>query len=188
MNPAHLLHVYEAAKRDEHFFVEQHQRRLAYFTSLIIAVIGGIVLGTVHAKGVTAHLLLLLLPLLLVVIAEYAKQATGMIYRRFLETITVIAKLEQDLDMASIRTGTRWFEFEPIVHMRHLQSRAQSGTSEEFVVKHMEEGYREVVMGMLTKARYAGWFAFALVALKALYVVLLTCGIDLSQNWCCLWG
>lgn len=188
MNPAHLLPLYETAKRDEHFFVEQHQRRLAYFTNLVIAVVGGIVLGAVHAKGVTAHLLLLLLPLLLVVIAEYAKQATGMIYRRFLETITVIAKLEQDLDMTSNRTGTRWFELEPIVHMRHLQSRERSGTSDEFVATHMAEGYRAVVVGMLSKARVVGWVAFALLALKAVYVVLLTCGIDISRNWCCLWG
>lgn len=186
MNPAHLLTVYEAAKRDEHFFVEQHQRRLAYFTSLIIAVVGGIVLGTVHAKGVTAHLLLVLLPLLLVVVARYAIEATGTIYRRFLETITVIAKLEHEMHMTAPRPGNGWFGSEPYVHMRHINSRGESGTSAAFVEKHMTEGYRDVVVGMLNKARLIGWVATGLLALKALYVLLLTCGIDISRNWCCL--
>jgi hypothetical protein len=172
-----LLCLYEAKLRDIHFYIDQHNKRVAFFIGLIVAIATGIAIGTVQARGIVAQLLLLLLPLLLTVVARAAQMGTRRLYRNYLITITMMAKLEHDLGLDRPRTGSTWAEREPYVFSDHLNSRSNS-TSSAFVEANLRQGYRAVLDQLFNLTRQVGWVVLCLLILRLFCDILVWC-----KNW-----
>jgi hypothetical protein len=74
-----------------------------------------------------------------------AIQGTGRVYQRLLETITVRAKLEQELGFTSSQpqgdgAAQAYWQSEPLIPQRHIESRTKFESSKGFIAAHLPKG------------------------------------------------
>jgi len=137
---------YQLVVEEEHYFLTEHQRRIAFFSSFITTILAATFAGFVSSDKWHHFYLLSAGPISVIVISYIAKMGVGRIYQRFLETITVRAKLEERLGFTLKPTQRQknkrgWSLTEPIVPLRHLESRVDSSyaSSREWVDAHLQK-------------------------------------------------
>ncbi|MDT8429563.1 MAG: hypothetical protein RQ757_12455 [Pseudomonadales bacterium] len=142
------LHVEE-----EHHFLVEHQKRVSFYTSIVTAILGATVAGTINVEDTTHFLLLQIGPLLVFGVSRIAKDGTYRLYQRFLESITIRAKIEQELGLTTPEASdipNRYWEGESIVPPRHVLSRRASSSSSAFIKQHGNLGYHASTRRLLT--------------------------------------
>lgn len=172
-NQEELLKLYELIINEEHYFIEAHQTRIKFYTSIISAILAATVAGVFKATAWFHFSVLCLGPFLAVMVSRIAVDGTYRLYQRFLEAITVRAKIEQLLGFTrppnvSTNTSTSYWGNEALVPERHIRSRKGCASSESFIDLHSEKGYH------LWTMRFFRWLQllslFLLVALVALAI------------------
>jgi hypothetical protein len=144
-----MLELYALVIKEEQYFISEHQNRVAFFSGLISALLGGTVLGIFSAKEWYHFAILMIAPLTIVAVSIIAIMATRRPFQRFLETVTMKAKIEHDLGYAKprgrIEPGEyhRWVASEPLVSKRHLDSRNDPtfSTSQQWVTAHLNKWF-----------------------------------------------
>ena len=122
-----FIELYKIVTEEAHYFLNEHQKRISFYVSLLTALIGGIVIGFFYSKYWYHYLLLVLGPITLIRISSIAKLGTERMYQRFLEAITVRAKLEHRLGMdLNDQNNKSWLKNEPLITKRHMDSRNNS--------------------------------------------------------------
>jgi hypothetical protein len=148
METTDLLKLYELYIKEEHDFLEAHQTRIKYYSTIISALFVALIAGILKASQWYHVMILLIGPVLIFVIAKIAKEGTFRLYQRFLEAITMRAKVERDLGLASpnlspVNESTTYWEDEPIISPRHLDSRLKITKSDKFIEEHKKKGYHK---------------------------------------------
>lgn len=118
-----LLHL---AWEQEKYFLDELQRRLVFFGSLLPALVGATVVGVLSATEWFHFLVLVAGPWVVLLVGGAARDAMRRSSRRFLEAVTLRAKCEHALGMTNQRPGpgrSTWVETEPLVCGRHLRGR-----------------------------------------------------------------
>jgi hypothetical protein len=146
-----LIKLYALSINEEHHFIEAHQNRVAYYSGLATAIIAGLAAGLFQSSEWYHYAALTIGPVMLCAISIIAREGTFRLYQRFLEAVTVRAKLEQALDLTKKSFQTQdseglYWKSEPIIAHRHIESRRAYNTSDEFIRQHAEKGYHGVTL------------------------------------------
>ena len=156
------IELYKICVEEEHYFIAEHQKRIAFYTGLLSAVLTLTIGGFLKATSWYHFIVLVLGGLLLVAISKIAKAGTGRLYQRFLETVTTRAKFEQDLGFSQQRSQGEgeWVKAEPYSPVRHLMSRTEHKykTSKDWVAAHLKkkDNYHGVSSTLFSVAFWIG--------------------------------
>ncbi len=146
MGNEELLKLYELVINEEHYFLDAHQNRVAFYSGILSVLVAGTVAGFFQASEWYHLVFLCVGPVLIFVVSTIAIDGTFRIYQRFLEAITIRAKIEQELSLTkkhSVNTnvsGSYW-QSEPIIPLRHIKSREDYESSNAFIKNHETKGY-----------------------------------------------
>lgn len=141
-----ILNLYKIVIEEEHFFAREHQSRIEFFVGIISALMTVTVVGAFRAKIWYEYLFVIVGPILILVVSEIAIEGTFRLYRRFLESITMRAKIEQIIGLTKETVShdrNEYWPSEPIIPSRYLQARHASTSSEEFIEKLSKAGYHK---------------------------------------------
>jgi hypothetical protein len=141
-----LLKLYELAIDEEHYYLDAHQDGIAFYSGISSALVTGIGIGLFQASEWYHFALLCVGPVLIFAVSTIAVGGTLRKYQRFLETITVRAKIEQELGLTITQpSGTNapdsYWQSEPIIPHRHIGNRRKYESSEAFINAHATMGY-----------------------------------------------
>ncbi len=162
MTEERLWGLLEKCWKEEAFFLEHHHRRTAFYSGFITLLLGGGVAGFMQAVGLVEKGVVLLAPALAIVVAELGKRASRRVRQRILEIMCMRAKVEVELNLNAPRAAQgAWYETEPFVQGRHLQSWTQAESGGEFVEQNMTQGAQQQVERIFRVSQVA---AVALIA------------------------
>jgi len=141
-----LLKLYELAINEEHYYGNAHQDRIAFYSGILSALVTGTGVGFFQASEWYHFAFLCVGPILIFAVSTIAIEVAFREYQRFLETVTVRAKIEQKLGLTSTqRSGASASDFywqsEPIIPHRHIESRRKHESSRSFIDAHATKGY-----------------------------------------------
>jgi hypothetical protein len=157
LRPENVLKLYEIACEEEKSFLEAHQNRVAFFAGLLSTVLAATLAGFFQAGAAYQLAGLLAGPVIIVALARLATGATERFYRRFLEVVTVKAKLQHQLGLLLPRDGQgKWWMDEPLVPTRHLTSRAENQSSDEFIKARLKSGYQASIIMFFELFKWVG--------------------------------
>jgi hypothetical protein len=167
-----LKFLYEKNLQEEHFNLDEQQKRIAFFAGLISAIFGGTIAGMLHATHLEELAALSLGPVLIIALARMACRAAGRFYRRFLEVISLRAKIEFELGLAGERDlAPHWMGSGPLIAKRHFESRISRKDDQEFVLRNERGGYQAITVGLFRTTEVIA--AILLVLLASKFIVIL---------------
>ena len=147
------MKLLEMTRDDEHTSLDAHHKRVAFYSSLISAILAATVAGAMRADTWLHYLLLLVGPVLVFSLATIARDGTFRFYQRFLEAVTTRAKLDQSLGLTDPdllpRPDTGYWLNESLVPPRYLKSRSDVTGSQEFIDKRKTTGYQRPTIRLL---------------------------------------
>ncbi|MGB2804917.1 MAG: hypothetical protein WBD64_08500 [Candidatus Zixiibacteriota bacterium] len=156
------LELYKTCVEEEHYFLSEHHKRIAFYTGLLSAILALTIGGFLKAETWYHFGVLILGGFLMVGISSIAKSGTQRLYQLFLEAITTRAKLEEDLGFSEERGKPEkgWPMAEHYIPKRHLdsQSNQEGKTSWDWVKAHLEEkeNYHGISTKLFTGALWVG--------------------------------
>jgi hypothetical protein len=168
-----ILEIYKICVEEEHYFLAEHQKRVAFYTGLISAILTLTIGGFLEAPEWYQFAVLALGGILLFAVSGLAKSGTRRMYQRFLETVTTRGKLEYELGFSEERgqLGQAWVQREPYSPLRHLESRhnSQWQTSRSWVDYHLDkkENYQGVSRRLFSITLWVGIGLIAVAILLA---------------------
>ena len=140
-----FLKIYELIINEEHHYIKEHQTRVSFYTGIITAFIAGIIAGIFQASEWFHFLFLLVGPISIFFISIIAIKGVSRVYNRFLESITIRAKIEQELGLVNQRSKDKEYSYwqsEPIIPTRHIESRKKCESSESFIKNKKTKDYQ----------------------------------------------
>ena len=158
-----LLKLYELAVGEEHQFLDAHQNRVAFYSGILSALVAGTIAGLFQASEWYHLAILCVGPILIFVVSRIAIDGTFRLYQRFLEAVTIRAKIEQQLGLTqkhsvnSDATGSYW-QSEPIITLRHIESRKAYESSSSFITEHSRKGYHFWTIRLFRTFQWVGIF------------------------------
>lgn len=144
-----LLKLLELYIDEEHKFLESHQKRVAFYSSIISAVLAATIAGIFKSTESIHYLFLIVGPILIYIICLIALDGTFRFYQRYLETVTQRAKIEQLLlltqpTVVNDRKNILYWSDEPVIPERLLQSRMNMESSSIFIEQSKNKGYQKI--------------------------------------------
>lgn len=140
-----LEKLLEIEINEEQHFLEAHQKRVAFYSSILSAILAATIAGAMKATSGIHYTLLLAGPVLIFAIAHIARDGTFRIYQRFLEAITIRAKIEQVIGLTEpikkIRFSLEYWADEPFVPSRHMKARRKENSTDGFIEARKKLGY-----------------------------------------------
>lgn len=133
-----LMRLYLEAQQEERFYVEGHTKRAAFYAGVATTVLAAGIAGVFQADTREEYLSLVLVSALVTSVGWLGKASAFRWYRRFIEVLTKIAKVEQRLgltgaDYGGTDPGEGYWLGEPLVPPRHVASRNSYSSSAEFI-------------------------------------------------------
>lgn len=139
-----LIEIYKTTVLEEQFFLSDHHKRLAFYIGFISTLFVGTIAGIYKAQEAYEYLLIIVGPLAIWVLSFVGYKISKRAYKRFLETITVKAKIERklNLDKKPINVDdqdTDWISTEQILNSRDIENQKKGNfkTSAEWVDNQM---------------------------------------------------
>jgi hypothetical protein len=140
-----ILKKYELTIQQEHDHYESYRTHVKFYVGLLGVLLGAGVI--MLSRGpVQYHLVVLVgLPSLTILISFYGINSVDTGYRRWLETVTILAKLEHLLGFDKSKNAegdSRDFKWsaEALVSTRHVVDRNSYENSEDFIKDCMRKG------------------------------------------------
>jgi hypothetical protein len=140
-----LLEMLRLYSEEERHWLQEHHSRAIYYTSLLTSVAGAILFGYFNIKAPTHFIIICVGSLTLTLLAKRAAKGMRRLYRRYLEAITMRAKIEQWLGlMAPINGELAYWRGESLIPQRFRDARSAHATSADFVNANERLGYQEI--------------------------------------------
>jgi len=157
-----LWKLYEQNLDEERYYLTKHYMYLNLYIGLLSALVTAMGVGFLSAREWYHFLLLCVVPVLVIKISDVGKENAFRAYQRFMETISVRAKLESDLGLLEPRAISgndgkvqqNWWESEPLVDTRYLASRARYSSSRDFVTGESRKGAQRLAERLLSVFKY----------------------------------
>lgn len=153
-----LLRLYDNTFKDESEHIQLEQKTLTLFSTLILAIIGGvlIVLKDMN-EDIIKTTTLFVGGFLEIIISFITISAYKANYRRHLESIALRAKLEDLLNFQSEEyKGSLYWKEETLLLKRYEIDRGQYENSDEFVQDRVNKGFALVVKRVFTIISFIG--------------------------------
>ena len=169
-----FLDLYKCTIDEEHKELEMHQSRVAFLTGLISALFAATFVGVTQADEWHEYAFLYAGPILIIGLALVGRVVSTQFYVRFLDAVTMRAKLEQRLGLTSgphleVSAEEVYWQNEPFVPTRHLNSRRdprynqlehegiEYAGSLDWVKEHLLTGYNKSALRLFnTMIRRSG--------------------------------
>ncbi len=151
----HKENVYELIKiymLEEQYFLESHQKRVVFFISTIVAIMAATIAALTRLEPSFASFGLLFGPASMYALTHYGKEGTYRFYQRFIETVTIKAKLQNiaGLDVPGVDFSEEFgWRSEPVIPDRHVASTIEFENSSQFKNALDRKGYQGVVESLL---------------------------------------
>lgn len=174
MDKHNLIDIYKIAVEEETHFLDMHQSRVKFFLGIVSALLAGTVAGLFKSTLWYEFALMSLGPILIAFTCFVSMKGVFRLYQRFLEAVTVRAKIEQQLGMTLPLPNTTkndYWSNEPVIAPRHLKSRREHPTSEKWLEQITKQGYNS-----WTDKFFLGGYLLAAVLL--IIIVLLSFNAD----------
>ena len=151
MNDNTLLKLYEITINEEHFSIKMHQDRVSLYSGFVSTIIAAVVVGFLQASKWYHFIALCVGPVLSFIIAENAIDGCYRDYRRFIETVTIRAKIEQEMGLTErpsrqSQNFDLYWPQEPLIPSRYIKARKMYRSSEEFTQELSKKGLHKVVV------------------------------------------
>ena len=161
-----LVDLYKVFVDEETKFLEMHQGRVKFFLGITSGIVAGTIAGIYKSTLWYQFALMSLGPVLIFFTCSISIEGVFRLYQRFLEAISVRAKLEQQLGLTKtlpLMSEEDYWPGEPIVAPRHFDSRKKYSTSKEWIEAHSNHGYH-----LWTVRLFRGGQVLALVLLAVI--------------------
>lgn len=165
-----LIKLYELSFSDESELIQLEQKTLALFTSITLAVIGGVlfVLKDMNDPFVK-ELALFTGGILIIILSILAIEAYRSNYRRHLETIARRAKIEDLLELNDDKyKGKVYWKDEALILTRYITDRSMYKNSEDFVKDRLSKGFAPIVKNIFISISLIG-FLFIIIGFIKLF-------------------
>lgn len=167
LQASEIISLYQLIAEEERAFLEAHQTRVKFFTTIVTAILAATIAGVTKVSVWYYIAILGIGPLLAIAVAWIAIKGTNRLYWRWLWSITIRAKLEQRLGLTEpqhvpVKPGSYW-SAEPIVSPKHIESRQKCTTSVEFFERFKHAGYNH-----WTKCLFLGFICISGILLVAM--------------------
>lgn len=186
-----LLKLYEVYAKEQISYLDSHYKYRNYYTTILSALLAIFVGGMLqfHEKPFAPALFFILL--CICILSEFGKRTVDRYYRRFLESITVLAKIDNALGLdktikttKSRFTNILWSNDKQLLPDRWIRDRQKHNNSEAFISERMKMGDN----------RYAHWvfsfFELVSIALGLLSIMVFlqfygffNAGVDCNLLW-----
>ena len=144
MEESNLMTLLALSIEEEKFYLEMYHKELSFFWGSISLILGATIAGGMKAESSFDYLILLVGPLLILAVGRTIKESLLSSYGRFLEIISMRAKIELRLELnKELSEPLEYWGTEPILHPRHLKARAEFNSSSEFVEINSKKGIYE---------------------------------------------
>ena len=181
-----LIKLYELAQQEEHFYIEGQVKRLAFYSGLVTAILGATVYRLLDCDRYYEMFILTIGPLAAIAVSLRGIRSAGRYYRRLIEVVTKLAKLDQRLGLTGPNYGGSdpdggYWPKESLIPNTQLKSRSKcGGTSAAFIERNKKRGdYVNTRCVFLIGITASSLIAVGLVGLG----VLVACGIlDISKG------
>ena len=142
-----ILKLYELSVNEEHYFLDAHQSRATFYSGFISALVVGTVAGLLRANDWKQLVAICAGPILIFIISKIALKGCFRFYQRYIETVTIRAKIEQELGLTRCQLDNTdetdfYWQSEPIIPFRHINSRKTYNTSDDFIKQFIDKGYQ----------------------------------------------
>lgn len=150
----HFLELWKQYYVNEVAYLDLHFKYANWYSAFFIALFAAYIVGLSQYYTSLASIFFLALPILVIVLAQLARKAMDRFYQRFLEAVTMLAKLEKLLGLdgpIQAKSNVKslmdlWPEDKRFIPERHYRSRyAEEKSSREFVKKGMKLGANRIV-------------------------------------------
>lgn len=143
-----LLKIYEVIVDEEHYYSIANEKNIAFYSGIITALFAGTVVSLLRTTEWYHLIALCLAPTIIYIISDIAVESTQRFYHRWLVTVTMRAKIEQELGLTVWNSNVDdasniYWQTEPIIALRHIESRKNHPSSEDFIEANLEEGNRK---------------------------------------------
>jgi len=162
------LKLYEIFINEEHHFLSEHQLRFSFYAKLMSSIALLTLYGLYRLESLAGHLLLLLGPISVIVISYQARDGCFRFYQRFIEAVSMRAKLEYKLGLMDKKSKKGpWYEIDEIVPPRQMESRIETrdhkiiDSTKEWIDLCKKGGYHKSVLNILTLSTILGGLLLA---------------------------
>ena len=168
------LKLYDIFVKEEQHFLESHQTRVKFYTSIISALLVATVAGILKSTEWHHYLLMLVGPTLSFFVSVIALDGTFRLYQRFLESVSMRAKIEQIIGMTKQTKFQEdnvpsYWDNESIVPPRHLQSRIESKSTENFIKTYSKKGYHRSTHHLFRIFQILSAIMFIIISIRAVW-------------------
>ena len=143
-----LLMIHQESQEGQISEVDLHYKYVNYYSTICSALLTAFVAGMLQFYKESISLVLLVIPIIVIIIAEHGKGAVDRFYQRFLEHIVISAKIENMLGLDSqiqikgepIPSKLLWPNDEVFMPKRNVDDRFEYIDSENFIKERMKGG------------------------------------------------
>jgi len=133
-NGTPLWTLYQTVVDEQHRYLDRLQKRVSFYTGLLITLIGASVVALLQAPWILNFILVLAGGVLVSFTAILASKGIFRTYRLFTECISTRAKLERRLELDSsiqptAESSDDWLSSEPLVAFRHIENRREHASA-----------------------------------------------------------
>jgi len=146
-----LIELFKIVTDEEHHYNGAHQRNIEFYSNLSLALLGVLIAGMIAASEAIHYGIIVLGFVIAIFIFFIAKKVIYRSYQRFLETITMRIKIEEDLGLRKSRskstsnnTECEWWQYEPIVAERHTRNMKEYSSSRDYVKGQSGKGVQQL--------------------------------------------
>lgn len=169
-----LLKLYEIVVKEEHDFLEAHQTRVKFYTSIISALFAASVAGIIKSTAWYHLISVIIGPILTFSVSSIAVEGTFRLYQRFLETVTIRAKIEQALKLTDRletedNSSDLYWPDESLIPPRHIEKRKKYASTKLFLQEHSEMGYHRSSFLLFKSFKIISAILFIGILVMALY-------------------
>lgn len=138
MEHSDLLRLYEITAEDHRQSTQWQHERFAFFVKLIVAVVAATIVGIFEASTWYHFAFLSCGPIISALLAIFGRRSVLRSHDAILKAVTVRAKLDQQLGLTkplAIPEGEQdmYWDGEPLITPRHIKSRKDHKSSDDFI-------------------------------------------------------
>ncbi len=140
-----LIKLYELAQQEEHFYIEGQVKRLAFYSGLVTAILGATVYRLFDCDRYYEVFALIIGPIVAIAVSILGICSASRYYRRGIEVVTKLAKLDQRLGLTGPNYGGSdpdhgYGAGEPLIPDAQLKSRKECGGDADFIERNKKGG------------------------------------------------
>lgn len=178
LEPDDLWKLLQIAVDEEYMYIKENQNRTALYAGFVMTILGASVAGTMEAKASFHWYILAAGPVVAGVLSFIGIKSAGRFYQRFLEALSIRAKVEADLGLAdrpppAIAAVRPYWANKPYAAPRWLEGRRKPEWEDEDGTTPEVDGVQRWIDDQKSKGeqRIVRWLFSSLIAVSIILCI-----------------